>query len=294
MESRVADGRPTMMGSARYLPTWRSHARAVGAIARKDALLRLRYPLDLFFQVLQPLIWLAPVYFLGRSFAGAGPSAGFAAYTGVGDYMSFILLGTVLSNYVGTVFWGMGYALKREMDLGVLESNWLAPIPRPLFLAGQTVASFAITTVTSAATLAAGAWLFGFVVNGSLVGAVLALLPTLVALYGFGFAFAGLVLLLREANTMVDVSNYVVTTLSGSNFPVQALPGFLLPLALALPLTYGYDLLRATLIHTRTILPVPAELGITLGFMVVMALVGSRAFGLVERRCRTLGTLALH
>src|SRR5438093_1349450 len=128
-----------MIESTTYRPTWRSQVRAVAAIARKDALLRLRYPLDVFFQVLHPLIWIAPVYFLGRSFAGASPSAGFIAYTGVGDYMSFILLGTVLSNYVSTVFWGMGYALKREMDLGVLESNWLVPVSRPLFLVGQTV-----------------------------------------------------------------------------------------------------------------------------------------------------------
>src|SRR5579859_648481 len=123
--------------SIQYPASYRSHLRAVLAIARKDARLTLRYPLDSAFQVLQPIIWLTPMYFLGRSFSVGGVSPGFAAYTGVGDYMSFILLGTVLSNFVGTVFWGMGYSLKREMDLGVLESNWLVPVPRPLFLVGQ-------------------------------------------------------------------------------------------------------------------------------------------------------------
>jgi ABC-2 type transport system permease protein len=277
-----------------YPPTYRSHLRAVLAIALKDARLRLRYPLDTLFSLLQPLIWLTPLYFLGRTFSIDGTSPGFAAYTGVGDFMSFILLGTLLSNYVGTVFWGMGYALKREMDLGVLESNWLVPIPRPLFLVGQTVSSLAITTIESAVLLALADGLFGLRINGDLVAALLAILPVLVALYGFGFAFAGLVLLLRESNTLVDVSNYVVTTLSGSNFPIQALPGFLLPLSLALPLTYGYDALRGSLLHTRTILPLPTEIGICFVFMIVMSFLGALVFSRIERHCRRLGTIALH
>ncbi|HEY8742537.1 MAG TPA: hypothetical protein VIU62_05535, partial [Chloroflexota bacterium] len=138
-------------GALRYQRTWRSSLGAILAIATKDARLKLRYPLDATFQVLQPLIWLTPLYFLGRSFATAGGSnPGFAGYTGVSDFMSFLLLGTVLSNYVSSVFWGMGYALKTEMDMGVLESNWLTPLPRPLFLVGQTLASLAITTLTNA------------------------------------------------------------------------------------------------------------------------------------------------
>jgi ABC-2 type transport system permease protein len=264
------------------------------AIAAKDLTLARRYPLDAAFHVVQPLMWLTPLYFLGRSFSVGGANPGLAAYTGMGDYMSFILLGTVLSNYVGAVFWGMGFSLKREMDLGVLESNWLVPVPRPLFLVGQTVSSLLITTVTGGITLALAAALFGFRTSGDLVTALLAMLPVLIALYGFGFAFAGLVLLMREANTLVDVSNYVVTTLSGSSFPIQALPSFLIPVALALPLTYGYDALRGSLLHTRTILPIPTEIAISLAFMLVMSFVGAALFGRIEQRCRRLGTLALH
>src|SRR5438105_4201785 len=261
-----------------YPASWRSQLRVVLAIAAKDVKLRQRYPLDTLFQVLQPLIWLTPVYFLGRSFSVTGVSPGFAAYTGVGDFMSFILLGTILSNYVGAVFWGMGYSLKTEMDLGVLESNWLTPVPRPLLLVGQTLASLLVTTITGVAVLALGRLLFGFQASGDVLAAVLVLLPTLIALYGFGFAFAGLVLLMREANTLIDVSSYVVPTLAGSQFPIQALPSFLIPISLALPLTYGYDALRGSLLHTHTILPLSMEVMIALVFMMVMAFVGSLVF----------------
>ena len=59
--------------------TFGSHLRAVMAIARKDALHFFRYPLNAAFRTLQPIIWLTPVYFLGRSFAGAGGGGGVGA-----------------------------------------------------------------------------------------------------------------------------------------------------------------------------------------------------------------------
>ena len=101
---------------------------------------------------------------------------------------------------------------------------------------------------------------FGFKPTGNALAAVLTALPLLIGLYGFGLAFAALVLLMREANTMVDISSYLVQLFSGSNFPVNALPRWLLPVALALPLTYGFDATRGWLLHTQTLLPIWIEI----------------------------------
>jgi len=274
--------------------SWRSHIWAILAIARKDWLYFFRYPLNALFRIVEPIIWLTPVYFLGQSFATAAGNTGFAAYAGTLDYMSFVLLGAVISSYVSAVFWGMGFSLKEEMDAGVLESNWLAPIPRPLFLVGRTLASLAITTINNAGMLFLAWLLFDFRVSGNLLAAIAILLPMLAALYGFGFAFAALVLSMREANTLVDVSNYLVSQMSGSQFPVQALPPFLLPLSLALPLTYGYDAVRGYLLNTRTLLPIQLEIVILVAFMGVMIPLGYGIFRIIERRCKALGTIGLH
>ena len=274
--------------------TWCSKLGAVVAIARKDWLHFIRYPMNAVFRIIEPIVWLTPVYFLGKSFATGEGNAGFAAYSGTADYMSFVLLGWMLSSYVSAVFWGMGYSLKTEMDSGVLESNWLAPVSRPLLLVGQTVANLTITTVKSAGTLFL-AWLFfGFRVTGNLLSACAVVVPVLVALYGFGFAFAALVLLIREPNPVIDVSNFLITLVSGSEFPVSVLPKFLLPVSLAIPLTYGYDAVRGYLLNTRTILPIQHEIVILLVCMGVMVPAGYAVFKVVERRCRALGTLGFH
>ena len=275
-------------------PSLKAQLRALYVIALKDWKVFWRYPLNAVSNIFQPIIWITPVYFMGKAFSTNGQALGFAAYSGTSDYMSFILLGTVLTNFILTVFWGMGYALKNDMDAGVLESNWLTPVPRLLILVGRTLSSLLVTAITSAIMLAIGAALFGFQPTGNTWAAFLTAIPMLIGLYGFGFAFAAVVLLMREANTLVDVSSFLVQGFSGTNFPVKSLPTWLIPVALMLPLTYGLDAVRGLLLKTETLLPLPAEIIILIVFMFVMVWFGAWVFNRVERRVRTLGTLGQH
>lgn len=273
---------------------WLSMLRALYMITWKEWKQYWRYPLNAVSAVFQPIIWIAPVYFMGRAFSVNGQAIGFSKYSGTTDFMSFILLGTVLENFINSIFWGMGYSLKKEMDAGVMESNWLTPVPRLLMLVGYSFTNLIVTACTSAGMLILAGLLFGFHASGSLIQAFVPILPMIVGLYGFGFAFAALVLIVREANTMVDMSSFLVQIFSGSEFPVNSLPRFLLPVALALPLTYGLDAVRAYLIGTQTILPIQWELVLLAVFMVLMIWLGSRAFHSLERRMRVLGTLGQH
>ena len=275
-------------------PSLKTQLRALYVIARKDWKVFWRYPLNAVSNIFQPIIWITPVYFMGKAFSTNGQALGFAAYSGTGDYMSFILLGTVLSNFILTVFWGMGYALKNDMDAGVLESNWLTPVSRLLILVGRTLTSLLTTAITSMIMLVIAGALFGFRPTGNTLAAFLTAIPMLIGLYGFGFAFAGLVLLMREANTLVDVGSFLVQGFSGTNFPVQSLPTWLIPVALALPLTYGLDAVRGWLLETKTILPLNVEIILLIVFMFVMLWFGAWIFYRVERRVRTLGTLGQH
>jgi len=295
-----ADISPLIGVSSLVKITWRSHLWAILAIAWKDATIFFRYPLNAVMRVLDPIVWLTPMYFLGKAFAGPGGGSGesagggFAAYTGTGDYFTFVLIGAMLSNYIMSVFWGIGLGLKNEMDAGVLESNWLAPTPHLVMLVGRTVASLILTTVNNALILVLAWLLFGFQIGGDVLAALAACVPFLVILYGFGFAFCALVLLMRDANVLIDTSSYLVMLFSGAQFPVQALPRFLLPVALALPLTYGLDLIRSFLLGSETLLDRPTEIAILVLAMAVMVPAGYGIFLAVERYCRSRGTLGMH
>lgn len=275
-------------------PSLKTQLRSLFVIARKDWKVFWRYPLNAVSNVFQPIIWITPVYFMGKAFSTNGQATGFAAYSGSGDYMSYILLGTVLTNFILTVFWGMGLALKEDMDAGVLESNWLTPVSRLLILVGRTLTSLLTTTITSLVMLGLGAALFGFKPTGSALAAFLTAIPMLLGLYGFGFAFAGIFLLMRDANTLIDVGSFLVQGFSGTNFPVKSLPYWLIPVSLMLPLTYGLDAVRGFLLKTNTLMPINTEITILIVFMFVMLWGGAQIFYRVERRVRKLGTLGQH
>ena len=269
----------------------RSNINILFVIAKKDWKVYWRYPFNAVTAVFNPLIWLAPIFFLGKAFSQDGQALGFAGYSGSTDYMSFLIISAVISNFISTVFWGMGYSLKNDMDAGVLESNWMAPINRLLLLVGRSLNNLFITTITSILMVILAALMFGFHPTGNLLAAILTLLPMLLGLYGFGFAFAALVMIMREANTMVDMGSFLVDLLSGSQFPVNALPRWLLPIALSIPLTYGFDAVRGWLLKTKTILPMHQEINLMLVFMVLMIIIGIIAFTALERKVRAKGTL---
>jgi ABC-2 type transport system permease protein len=275
-------------------PTFAAQFRALSAIVRKDWKQYWRYPLNAVSAIFQPVIWLAPVYFMGKAFSTNGQALGFAQYSGTADYMSFLILGAILGNFVNAVFWGMGYALKNDMDSGVMESNWLTPIPRLLILIGHSVTNLIVTTITSFGMLIVCKLVFGFNPTGDVLKAVGAIIPMLIGLYGFGFAFAGLVLIMREANTLVDTSAFMVQVFSGTDFPVTVLPKWLLPISLLIPLTYGLDATRGFLLKTNTLMPLYVEVIVLVVFMFVMVWFGSWIFHRIERRVRTLGTLGQH
>jgi ABC-2 type transport system permease protein len=275
-------------------PSFKTQLYALYVIARKDWKVFWRYPLNAVSNIFQPIIWVTPIYFMGKAFSTNGEALGFAAYSGTGDYMSYILLGTVLGNFILTVFWGMGFALKEDMDAGVLESNWLTPVPRILILVGRTLASMLVTTITSGIMLLFAAALFGFHPTGNVLAAFLTAIPMLVGLYGFGFAFAAIVLVMREANTLVDVGSFLVQGFSGTNYPVKSLPYFLIPIAMMLPLTYGLDAVRGFMLKTQTLLPLNVEVLLLVVSMFVMLWFGAWIFNRIERRVRTLGTLGQH
>ena len=275
-------------------PTLVSHLRALFALIRKDWKQYWRYPFNAVSAIFHPLVWIVPVYFMGMAFSVNGKAEGFAQYSGTTDFMSFILLGTVLENFINAVFWGMGYALKNDMDSGVMESNWLMPIPRLFILIGHSVTNLVVTAITSMGMLLFGSLIFGFHASGDVLAAFLPIIPMMIGLYGFGFAFAALVMIMREANMLADISSFLVQLFSGTSFPVNALPRFLLPVALALPLTYGLDSVRARLIGTTPILPLNWEMVLLILFMFIMLWIGTTVFRSLERRVRRLGTLGQH
>lgn len=253
-----------------------------------------RYPVNFIMTLFDPLMWLSPFYFMGKSFSSGGRLEGFEKYTGNSDYMSFLVIGFMVSSYVAMVFWTMGFSLKEEMRQGVLESNWSAPVNRIVLMISKSTFQFCATTFEVILTGIICHFAFGFKINSGLLKAIGFLIPGIIGMMGLGLIIGSLVLLAKEANGIIDISNALVSAFSGSYFPVKVMSKGFLFISLVLPLTYIYDSSRAILINQTPLMPLTKEFIIILISMVGFMFVGSFVFMKVEKRCRELGVLGTH
>jgi ABC-2 type transport system permease protein len=253
-----------------------------------------RYPVNFFMTLFEPLMWLSPFYFMGKSFSSDGRLQGFEKFTGNSDYMSFLVVGFMISAYVSTVFWTMGFSLKEEMRQGVLESNWSAPVNRVVLMVSKSLFQFCATTFEVILTGIVCHFAFGFTITSGLLKAILFLIPGIIGMMGLGLAVGAMVLMAKEANGIIDITNAVVSAFSGSYFPVRVMPKGFLFISLVLPLTYIYDSSRAILINQSPLLPLQTEFLIIIVAMVGFCALGSYIFMKVERKCRELGILGTH
>ena len=113
-------------------------------------------------------------------------------------------------------------------------------------------------------------------------------------MYGFGIAFASLVLLVKDANMMIDTSSFLVQTLSGVQNPPQVFPRFFLAISLAIPITYFLDIIRVHTLAINPLIPHNLELFIFIAASLIFTIGGIYFFKLIDRKCRMDGSLHVH
>lgn len=130
----------------------------------------------------------------------------------------------------------MGFALRNEQMRGTLESNWLSPTWRFAYLLGHTGLQIIQLRFIG---ISAG---IRFILRREIKrqrdcinGEMLAAIP---AVYGLGFAFASIVITMKEANAFVFLIRGLVMIFCGITFPVSLLPGWMQSVSKFLPQTY--------------------------------------------------------
>ncbi len=253
-----------------------------------------RYPINFIMTLLDPLMWLTPFYFMGKTFSTNGSISGFEKYTGNSDFMGYLVVGYMITAYVSTVFWTMGFSLKEEMREGVLESNWSAPVNRIVLMVSKSLFQFCATTFEVILTGIVCHFAFGFTITSNILQFLAFLIPGIIGMMGLGMAVSAAVLIAKEANGIIDITNSLISAMSGSYFPIKVMPKFFVFISLSLPLTYIYDSSRAILINQVPLFSLRQEYFIILLGMIIFCIIGNFIFMRVEKKCRSLGILGTH
>jgi len=288
METSLAP-RPRSLGK----PGLFSDVRAFAAIVRREWTIFTRYPSWIIALFIWPLIF--PMMYILTARALSGPDGSglsvFMQLTGASDFIGYIIVGTTVWMWQNIVLWDVGFALRNEQMRGTLESNWLSPTWRFSYLLGHTGPQIVSMAMFIAVTALEFGLLFGVKLNGSPWMILLMTLTAIPSIYGLGFAFASLVITLKEANAFVFLVRGLVMIFCGITFPVSILPGWMQSFAAWLPQTYLIHGIRAAAFSNADLNALLPDLIPLLLFGTAWLIVGYFTFIWMERRARRTGAI---
>jgi ABC-2 type transport system permease protein len=274
-------------------PSLTSHWRALAAVIRREWIVFRRYPSWIIALIIWPIIFPAAYVLSARALAGPDGSglAIFNQATGTSNYLGFIAVGTTVWMWQNVVLWNVGFALRNDQLHGTLETNWMSPTWRFSFLLGSSVTQLISMFMFLLISGIEFALLFGVRYEGNLLLVILMLFAAIPSIYGLGFAFASLVITLKEANAFVFLVRGIVMIFCGITFPLSVLPGWMQGVAALLPQTYIIHGIRNAALNGADFQALLPDLSALLIFGVIWLSIGYATFNWMERRARQTGAI---
>jgi ABC-2 type transport system permease protein len=160
----------------------------------------------------------------------------------------------------------------------ILKRLSATPLRRWQLVGSNVIMRLLIGIVQTLIIVGVGASMFGVQIAGNLalVGA-LVVLGTL-AFIALGYVIASFASTEDAANGMTSVVQFPLMFLSGTFFPIDAMPDFLRAVARVLPLTYLSDALRQTMVGGAAFAPLWLCFAVLAGFLAICFAISARYF----------------
>ena len=274
-------------------PGFLSDLRAFGAIVRREWTIFIRYPSWIIALFIWPVIFPMGYILTARALSGVDGSGltTFQNTTGLNEYVGYIAVGTMIWMWQNIVLWAVGYSLRNEQMRGTLESNWLSPTWRFAYLLGSSVPQMVSMFMLMLVSGLEYTFLFKVNFSGSLWLTLLVILAAIPSVYGLGFAFASVVITLKEANAFVFLVRGIVMIFCGITYPLAILPGWMQSVAQWLPQTYIIHAMRTAALSTEGFSGIAFDLKMLVIFGIVWLAFGYLLFNMMERRARQTGAI---
>jgi len=270
-----------------------SELRALYAVFRREWIIFKRYPSWIIALFVWPLIFPAAYILSSRALAGPDGSglALFQRAAGTTEVIGFITIGTTIWMWQNVVLWNVGFALRQEQLRGTLESNWLSSTWRFSFLLGSSVMQLISMLIFLGVSALEFVLLFGVKLNGNPLLVILVMLAGIPSIYGLGFAFASVVITVKEANAFVFLVRGIVMIFCGITFPLSVLPGWMQGVAQWLPPTYIIHGIRSAALAGADFQALLPDLIPLVIFGALWLTIGYSLFSVMERRARRTGAI---
>jgi ABC-2 type transport system permease protein len=214
------------------------------------------------------------------------------------EFLQFMIVGSAMWNVVFGVMGGLVQSILEDRErYRMMKYVVVTPASLFPFLLGRSLARVLISFVAVALTLLVGIVFLGVELRPNPPYLAVSLVVGILAVMALGFLMAGWCLQLRqEAWSYPEAIAGALYLLSGAIFPIDILPGFLHPIAYALPTTWWLEATRRGLLGhgapgAMGSLPDGAVLLILLASTAIVIPLALAGFAWFMRRARRAGLL---
>lgn len=266
-------------------------------MVRKELILIARYPVN-FVASFGQVFLIVAIFTLGsKTFSSDLNSPADHAPGVSGNSGGVVIYGFILFMFLSDTMWTIGYNVRHEQVQGTLEQLYLSPASKFASLISRVANTLLWTGLLTLAASGLMVVMIGRLPFENPLLGVYLLIMNLMGTFGLGFAFAALTLRIREtAQTMANLLQFVFLVLCAMFFPFSALPRFLRLLARLVPMAYGVDAFRSTMMGYPPgypeLAPIGIEIIIVTAFGLLMPVLGYYLYRLAEDHARRSGSLS--
>jgi ABC-2 type transport system permease protein len=193
-------------------------------------------------------------------------------------YIDFLLPGIVALSIMISAVIGLSTVMVNWRQRGILRRLKLTPIPLTEFFAARVTASLVVAIMQVAVLLLFGRIAFGVHISTTAWAAIPVALAGCLCFLAMGFAIGSIVSDPETGDAVGNVVTNPMMFLSGTFFPVAAMPVYIQQIARVLPLYYMTNGLRDTTVRGLPLSHVMSDIAVLLVMTLGLALVGLRTF----------------
>ena len=271
----------------------RAELRAASALAVKQWQVEFSYPLSVLWFIVMPFLWFIPALIAGTAIAGGSESAYLAGIAGTTDWLTYIAIGSAFTGLAVSLIWGTGFALRREQNVGTLETLMTTPMRRDTLVWGSSLHNIQHGGLGVILQLGASIILFG--VNLNLWGVLPALGIiglSIIGLQGLVFTVVCIVLLAKQAWMVVEFLSSILFLVAPMTYPIAVLPPILQYISYGSPLTWSVEGFRGFLMGSLAGPALLYTIGALILLDIIFIVLGTVMFRYAERYVRAKGALS--
>jgi ABC-2 type transport system permease protein len=206
---------------------------------------------------------------------------------------TILLIGAVIWAYLGIIFEVLTETVAWERWEGTIEYTFMAPLTRPMHLAGMGLFAIAYGLVRAVLLFGVVAAFFDLEMpQADFVAALVVVVVASVSFVGIGMMTAVLPLISPEKGTQLGfVAQGILLVVSGVYYPVDVLPQWMQWLAVISPATYALDGIRDAILDGAGLAALWDEIWPLLVIGAVSIPLGLEVFRRGERHAKRHGKL---